>query len=306
MDTGTIISIILAVISLLGTLVIAGIGYFTSQKLEEHSQGLADKYKALQEQRTDARQLVSIPSAKLTWRRKGLDDIKLFTCFKFAQFLAWTHILKIKTQYFSFTADTNLSKIGELILRFNEEFDRRRNYDGQNLGVWPGNRYLVAERMLKDASGEKEIPIDTMVKGYNEFHRDWESQFQAPMSYFCQWVDDMMLGRRDHEEHWDDAMRCTQHNLFDMVVYLDKRCIYRDHMRRSEKPVYCDCTVCKKSLTVKPLQFRGDSRNNDEGVRPWYAHERVDRAYEASMSLEVLFAKTYLKDYDQAKYRNKS
>jgi hypothetical protein len=32
----------------------------------------------------------------------------------------------------------------------------------------------------------------------------------------------------------------------------------------------------------------------------------VDRAYDASISLEALFAMTYLKDYDQAKYRKRS
>jgi hypothetical protein len=122
---------------------------------------------------------------------EGLEDIKIFTCYRFAVFLAWTHILKSKTQYFSFTTDKNLRKIGDLILRLNEEFDRRRGKDRQNVGVWPGFRVLVSERMIKNASHENEVPLDTMVKGYDEFCKGWNTDFRSPMGYFCQWIDDM-------------------------------------------------------------------------------------------------------------------
>ncbi|KAF2004252.1 hypothetical protein P154DRAFT_560736 [Amniculicola lignicola CBS 123094] len=324
-DASVIVSIVIAVISFLGTLVVAFISHVTAQKLEANRHDMDQRLEEMREERQDARDLAALTAKysqplmvaayELEHRlyelleypiskehlemEEGLEDIKIFTCYKFAVFLAWTHILKSKTQYFSFATDRNLRKIGDLILRVNEEFDRRRGNDGQNVGVWPGSRILVSERMIKNASYEKEVPLDTIVKGYDEFRSEWKALFRDPMAYFCQWIDDMLLARKEQRQHKDDALRCTQHNLVDMVQYLDDNKLY-PHMRRVEGPWFCDCTECNPQDREKPLEYRGDTRLNDRGLRPWYIIDKVDRAYDASVPMKAVRAMTSTTGFNQA------
>ncbi|KAF2833108.1 hypothetical protein CC86DRAFT_365084 [Ophiobolus disseminans] len=324
-DASVIVSIVIAVISVLGTLIVAFVGHVTAKKQEAARHDLARRLEEMKEKRQEARDLAALTakysqplmvaayelqarlyelleypiSKEHLETQEGLEDIKIFTCYRFAVLLAWTHILKSKAQYFSFTTDTNLRKIGDLVLRVNEEFDRRRGNDGQNVGVWPGSRVLVSERMIKTATHEKEVPLDTMVRGYNEFRRDWDTLFKSPMGYFCQWIDDMLLARKEGQEHKDDALRCTQHNLVDMVQHLDNNELY-PHLRRAEEPWFCDCTRCNPQDREKPLEYRGDTRHNDKGLRPWYNRDKVNRAYDASITMEAVRVMTCTTGFNQA------
>jgi uncharacterized protein YoxC len=150
MEASTIVSIILAIVSLLGTIVVAICNYKTTsdlanearkseerllkqsgrqnRDLQKQATELSNKYDKLKEERqekkeTDALvikygQPLMVATYELQARlyelcqypisiahiesMEGLQDLKQYTCFKFAQFLAWTHILKVKTQFFSF------------------------------------------------------------------------------------------------------------------------------------------------------------------------------------------------------------
>lgn len=349
-DASAIVSIVIAVVSLLGTLAVAVFSHFSSRalqatqaeteakiqatqaiterELEVHRNQLAQQIQEKQEERQGKKQLedlttrysqpLLIAAYELEARlyelleypiskqhlesEEGLDDIKIFTCYKFARFLAWTHILKSRTQYFSFTKDSKLKNIGGLIFRLDEEFDRRRDKFGQNIGVWPGSRILVSERMLRDASNEKEIPLDTIVKDYKDFRHDWENDFRSPMGYFCQWIDDLVAGRKEREAHWDDAMRCTQHNLVDMIEVLDTSGLIHP-LKRCEDPLECDCKKCNP-LDQSVIEFRGSSRYNDKGLRPWYDHRHADTFYDSSISTEAIKAMTCTKLYNQGDRTN--
>lgn len=335
-DSTAIVSIVIAIVSILGTIVVAFVGHAKAFKLEEKRlkseerldekrSDLERKLQEFRETRLEEKELTTLTekysqplmvaayelqarlyelleypiSKEHLETREGLEDIKIFTCYVFARFLAWTHILKSKTQYFSFTKDDNLKNIGNLILRLNEEFDRRRGDDGQNVGVWPGPRLLTSERMIKNDSHEKDVPLDTIVRGYDEFLRDWNTLFKVPMAYFCQWIDDMVEARKIRHGHWDDAMRCTQHNLVDMVQYLDDNKAYPG-LRKAEKPYFCDCKDCNPEDREKPLEYRGDTRMNDKGLRPWYIHENLDRVYDKAIKLEPLKEMTYITGFNQA------
>lgn len=360
-EASVVVSIVIAVVSFLGTLIVAYLNNATTvkvekhrekteinrremdqkltnerhimdQKLDENRHVLDRKLEEFREKRQDERnlaaltakysqplmvaayelqarlyELIEYPISKEHLEMdEGLDDIKIFTCYRFAVFLAWTHILKSKTQYFSFTTDKNLRSIGDLILRLDEEFDRHRGNDGQNVGVWPGYRILVSERMIKSASHEKEVPLDTIVKGYSDFRQSWEADFRRPMGYFCQWIDDMLLDRKTQQAHHDDALRCTQHNMFDMVQLLDSDVedlkLY-PHMRLVEEPCWCDCVTClvrHPDRAKERLKYRSDSRRDDKGLRPWYFKSKADRKYDASVTLEATQAMTCTDGFNQA------
>ncbi|OAL00265.1 hypothetical protein IQ06DRAFT_293652 [Phaeosphaeriaceae sp. SRC1lsM3a] len=324
-DTATIISIVIAVVSFLGTIIVAFIGQATARDIEDKRAELEQKLDEFREKRQEKKDLAALTakyaqplmvaayelqarlyelleypiSKEHLEMREGLEDIKIFTCYSFARFLAWTHILQSKTQYFSFTTDKDLKKIGDLILRLNEEFDRRRGDNGENVGVWPGPRHLISERMIKNASHENDVPLDTIVSGYNVFLSNWKTHFMEPMAYFCQWIDDMVMARKIRKGGWDSAMRATQHNLVDMVQYLDRTKMYSSYLRKVKKVQwFCDCVTCNPEDRT-PLRYRGDSRHNDQGLRPWYVNEKLDRAYDEMITLEPLEEMTCTTGFNQ-------
>lgn len=354
-EASVIVSIIIAVISLLGSLAATVIGHFAARKeakergqLEKRLQDegaqlqresdarrtelerrLDEEVKKREEQRQDEKEiaalikiyspplmlaayelqarlyeLVEFPISKEHLETvEGLEDLKIFTCYRFAQFLAWTYIMELKTQYFSFTTDPDLMRIGDMVLRLYEEFDRRRNNDGENIGVWPGPRLLVSARMLRDVK-EKDISLDMIVKNYDTFHSEWATNFKQPMSYFCQWIDDMIDGRIQREEHWDDALRCTQHNLVAMVKVLDTNRLLTQSMQLAKpQPLFCDCGVCDWNEKSSPLDYRKAGRDDNVGLATWHKSETmIDSGYKASIKLEGLRSYTDIKHYNQAEY----
>jgi hypothetical protein len=74
---------------------------------------------------------------------EGLQDLKMFICYLLAQHLAYIYILRTKLGYLSFSEDDRLKKLRKLVYIIDEELDRHRDDDGQNVGVWPAARILV-------------------------------------------------------------------------------------------------------------------------------------------------------------------
>jgi hypothetical protein len=160
-DTAIIISIVIAIVSFLGTIIVAFVSHETATKFEEKHDKLEPGLIAFRDKRQEEKELAAltvkyaqplmVATNELQARlyelleypdrkehletNEGLGDINIFTWYTFACLLAWTHILKSKMQYFSFAEDEKLKKIGDQILRLNEKFDRRRGDDGRNVGV---------------------------------------------------------------------------------------------------------------------------------------------------------------------------
>ncbi|KAF2436603.1 hypothetical protein EJ08DRAFT_729103 [Tothia fuscella] len=361
MDSALIVSIVLAIVSLLGTIGIGLLNFFSESRLnkraQKHDIELQDKAKELTmklaadaavssrllqeestflqnklniwtEDRSDKKQIdaliqkygqpLMVAAYELQARlyeicqypiskahlesTEGLQDIKQYTCYKFAQFLAWTHVLRTKAQFFSFTGDENLRRISYLILRIDEEFDRRRGYDGENVGVWPGSRVLISERMLVDVKKAQDVPADTTVIGFDEFLEDWQEKFRQPMSYFCHWIDDLVIARKVREQHKDDALRCTQHNLVDLVEDLDKNKIYHHIKKLPKRAIFCDCSTCNTENNSTQLRYRSESRQHNQGLRPWYIYEKWNPNYDRSIQLEAMQETTCKADFNPSLY----
>lgn len=223
----------------------------------------------------------------------GLDDMKKFSCYLLAQYLAYSYILRTKTGYLSFTDDKQLKEIRSMMYTIDQELDQRRDEEGNNIGVWPGDRVMIAERMIKTDS--KQAMTESLdggygleVKGYDEFTREWKTHFQKPMGFFCKWIDDILLGRKLRKEYLDAAPRCTQHLLLDLIFLLDSD---RDYVPVNErKPLQCepssrgcDCMSCEESRKGKPLsrsakfKKRQDSRYCEMGI--WHMGGKDHRKY---------------------------
>lgn len=327
MDTALIVSIVLAVISLLGTVVIAFLNFFGQDLLnrwteersdQKETDALIQKYgqpimMAAYELQARMYELCQYPISKAHLESKeGLQDLKKYTCYKVAQYMAWTHLLRTKAQFFSFVDNPDLKNIIDGIWRIDEEFDRRRGFEGCNVGVWPGSRVLVSERMLIDAKDQPDVPVDTVIRGFDDFLKLWsgEDGFAEPMGYFCQWIDDLVEARKIRIPGWDEAFRNTQHNLVDLVRFLQEVSKSKTKMFGGMRKVLmksgtCDCKDCRRHeghYKEEPLDFRADSRLNDRGLRPWYKYYRWSPQYDSETTLGELKKLTCKTGFDHSKY----
>jgi hypothetical protein len=146
-------------------------------------------------------ELVEYPiSRQALSKPEGLLDLKTFTCYLLAQYFAYVYILRVKVSYLSFDKSLELHDLRDALYLIDEEFDRRRDENGDNVGVWPASRILVSERMLikgnkRTANAALDGGLGVEVKGFDEFNKEWKRNFFEPMGYFCDWIDQMLEGR---------------------------------------------------------------------------------------------------------------
>ncbi|CAK1362629.1 unnamed protein product [Cercospora beticola] len=211
---------------------------------------------------------------------EGVNDLKIFTCYLLAQYMVYCNILRTKTGYLSFTRDTKLKDLRNMMYVIDQELDQRRDTigDGANVGVWPGSRLIISERMIipgsrRDVNELLDGGFGLEVKGYDQFLSEWKENFQQPMGFFCQWIDDMLEGRVKRKPYWDAAFRCLQHLLVDLIMNLDTKAAYRpddtERMPLCEASGRgCDCQTClhnTKSLNTI-LKQRQDWRYHEDGI----------------------------------------
>jgi hypothetical protein len=288
-NTDLIIPIVVAAIGLLGTLVSLAFSLRADRKVKrlelqaEHSQTVADlteKYSqpilvAAYDLQQRLYELVEYPiSRQHLSKAEGLDDLKIFTCYLLAQYLVFTHILRTQTGYLSFTENKKLKKLRKVMYMIDEELDRRRDSAGMNVGVWPAARVLVCERMIfkrGDLNDALDGGFGIEVKGFDEFRKEWPTQFRQPMGYFCEWIDEMLEGRLEKKPYSDAPMRVLQHLLVDLIKNVDTKEAYITRDIRSLKckrsPRGCDCEDDRGGRSLdQALEHRRESRLNDAGL----------------------------------------
>ncbi|KAH7395049.1 hypothetical protein DE146DRAFT_658964 [Phaeosphaeria sp. MPI-PUGE-AT-0046c] len=260
-------------------------------------------------------ELVEYPiSRQHLTKPEGLEDLKVFTCYLLAQYLAYAHILRTKVGYLSFNDDARLQSIRKIMYMIDEELDRRRDAEGNNVGVWPAARILVGERMMavpSEVNAALDGGLGVQVKGWDQFRKEYNEGFREPMGYFCEWIDLMLEGRKTKQPTWDAPLRCMQHLLVDLVDFLDKDGAYTDDevddLKCAQSQVMCDCfgTVCMKlegeeaeqatkmkytKLKDLRLKVRQDSRLNDNGLWAMNGHFSRGRGphnYAANYNLDL-------------------
>lgn len=172
--------------------------------------------------------------------------------------------------------DTSASKIRDLLYKIDDELDRRRDEHGQNYGIFPGARLLVAERMVVEVDGadeDDEKGDELKAKNWDAFRKEWETEFMEPCSFFLKWIDAFIEQRQKGEldkgipgkvRRKDDHLRCLQHLLVDVVRYCDLRGLYDSggagEYILCQKSLDCDCSTCAPHLTITD---RNQSREED-------------------------------------------
>lgn len=341
MDSSTISSIVIAIIAALVSVLSLFFSYLTTRAAESRSaRAKLDKQLKKYSQplliaafdlQARLYELLEYPITDEALKRsEGEEDLKVFTCFRLARFLAAAWILRETTCFLSMQSttkqnwwdylssrtlrthrvtttdeeqrngvqrdakdkvapvtieiDTSASKIRDLLYKIDDELDRRRDANGQNYGIFPGARLLVAERMVlrfdgkgaegDDSKKEQEEVDEMKVKNWDAFRREWGTNFEEPCSWFLEWIAVYIDQRRRGVLEWksrpgettreDDHLRCLQHLLVDVVRYCDLRGLYDSagagEYRLCRRAYDCDCSQCGPNYTVGR---RHESRKHD-------------------------------------------
>lgn len=287
-NTDLIIPIVVAIIGLLGSALSLFLSWRTERRTHKREvASLTAKYAqpllvAAYDLQQRVFELVEYPiSRQHLTTQEGLDDLKIYTCYLLAQYLAFAHILRTKTAYLSFTENRKLKRLRTIMYMIDEELDRRREPSTWNVGVWPAARVLVSERMLvkgdnaknddsKEGNAKGDHGDDSLdggfgveVKGFDQFYKQWSKEFRQPMGYWCEWIDDMLKGRLN-KKSGDAPLRCLQHLLVDLVDALDSHRTYvpegRQALKCKSSSVDCDCYT-EKGQQVDKRELCGGSQD---------------------------------------------
>lgn len=200
---------------------------------------------------------------------EGLEDVKIFSCYLLAQYLAHAHILRTQTEYPSYSkADEKLQCMRKIMYMIDEELDRRRDGNGYNVGVWPAARILAGERMMAKTTkvnAALDGGLGVTVRGWDQFRGEFDDRFREPMAFFCERIDLMLEGRKTDVAHLDAPLRRLQHLLVDLVDPDEV-----EDLRCARSKTDCDCfgTKCmlKKKNYLKELAH-ADKQTKVKGMR---------------------------------------
>ena len=255
METSAIISIIIACISLAGTIALAVWDTLYKAKLDARRQqrkvGLeVQRYKdplllaawELQSRLFDVLD-TNIPDDGVV-DPQGRYNFEVFSSYLLAHFLAWAWILRERTQFLAFSGAPHWLSLREVLYKFEDELDRKYS-KGVNYGAQPSDRLLVSERAIVfNEPADDNLPMRPM--RWDEFRKAWETEFKAPLGWYTnQIVKNTLEAKMYGNAVKDQRLRRMQHLLVDLIDILDPdKTMTSDRPNRfekCEKAQWCDC-----------------------------------------------------------------
>jgi hypothetical protein len=192
-----IVSIIVAVISLIGTLLVAGFSaYFTysteERKARRDAERLLRKYRdplLFAAEDLQSRLWGIFEADVLSFHGRSAhheDALVIYTCFVLGQFFAWTHVLRTQTQLlpFSLEEDKKLSKFTETLHSIQGTLldNRYAKEEGTAFTLWRGHQMAIGEFMTEGDTGPEKLCM-----GFHEFTKAWkagDANAQDPLRYW--------------------------------------------------------------------------------------------------------------------------
>jgi len=245
-------SIIIAIISMVGALIATLFTGYIAYVAEEHKR--CREIKAEVRKYSDPLLVTAHDLQDRLWElletritkfdrenHNGKENLDLFTCYLLAQFLAWTHILKIKTQFLAFYEDKSTSNLRKILYKINDELSTSR-YDqsGWNFRLWPGHQLAIAENMM--VLEKENCQLRPM--GWHQFKEEFGNKFTDYFRWFRESITDMLDAKEKKADAIpDQRLRRLQHLLIDLINTLDST-----GQVQSDRPpqkcgsaIQCDC-----------------------------------------------------------------
>jgi len=253
MVSSDIISLIVAGVSLVGTVAVAVYSAWKQQSLEnlrhnrevdkevkKYSGPLAVAAWELQERLYDVIE-TQISEAHVD-DPAGYENLALVSSFLLAQYLAWAFILREKTQFLSFTGSSKWKRLRMTMYKIDDELDRKVDRKKGIYGHFPASRLWVSEKAIvwdKEGSTPRSIRWD-------EFVQKWDIDFKPRLGWYTnQIIQNTVLAKAHGNKPKDERLRRIQHQLHDLLKVLDAEGILQDDRpsatRKCKTSRWCDC-----------------------------------------------------------------
>lgn len=254
-----IVSIIIAVVSLIGSIAAAGFAgwisfYIDQVKRRSEAKALVHKYRdPLVQAAYDLQsRLFGIVQLNLlryndVEEKRGL--VHVYTAFLVGQYLSWVYILRRQVQFVRFSTDKNNKQLDLILVAVTNEFSLDQNASESPFMLWRGQQMAIGELMtLTEEKGE------LYCMGYAAFSKKYQSDED-----FKKWFQpiedgiDMLVHAREHNDFAATGrLRRLQHLLIDLVLLLDPdRAESEKHKQlKVDAANQCECNKCPGRVIV--------------------------------------------------------
>ena len=266
-----IASTVIAVISLVGTLITSGVSawyrwFSDEQQRRNDAEKLISKYRdplllACQDLQS---RLYNITDKDATvFFFEGSDkkeNILLYTAFLVGQYFSWTYIIRRQAQFLRFSTDKANRELTNILGDISYEFSTDKyEEDGAPFMIWRGQQMAIGEIMTVHGD-------EPMCLGYASFTQmfktpsesvegwqgdegidiDWSGNFRPWFRPIIQSVAAIAEAKGHRKAAPDQRLRRLQHLLIDLINDLDEKGLRSEarFTRRCHRATVCHCSKC--------------------------------------------------------------
>lgn len=273
-----VVSVVMAVISLLGVIIAASITALVPMYMEKTKQVSEDKVVAkyrdpllLSSKELEGRIFKIVDTNLLNYSNgRQRDFIIIYTAFLVGQYLSWTYILRWEVQFLRLSSDESNQKLTCLLDRIQNTLSTCR-YEAQDPDeaqflLWRGQQMAIGEIMTIYQDDQR------VCMGYADF----TEKFKDNDPTFRHWFTPITDSIEELLEPWSRGicpaaprLRRLQHLLIDLMDHLDpdRLSSLENKIKRVKPAPNCDCTTCKaasEAAKAKPVLF-GNYKTKDRG-----------------------------------------
>ena len=282
-----VVAIVIAVISLVGTLLTAGVtaylGHFTDKKKRlTEAEKLVAKYRdplllACQDLHSRLYNILEWNIIKfLSTNGPKRDNLLIYTAYVVGQYFSWTHILRRQAQFFQLDTEKGSQEITKVLAKIVGLFstDSLNDKNGSPWMVWRGDQMAIGEVMTVKEDAEM-FPM-----GYADFYKKWmvngkvidlssadkmrdsnaadtnidNAAFRARFFPIIEGV--LIIGEKMNAKAKDNSitvpdqrLRCLQHRFVDLLGVLDPQNLRSEaeYKSRCHKADGCECLCCSRT-----------------------------------------------------------
>jgi hypothetical protein len=260
-----VVSIVIAVVSLIGSLIAAGftgwITYYVDEvRRRADAKRLVAKYR-------DPLLLASLDLQSRIWNlvqqnllvyhqdNNKRDLIYVYTAFLVGQFLSWTYILRREAQFLRFSTQKNNRKLARTLEALTSTFGTDATEGQTPFMLWRGQQMAIGEIMTKGDGGQ------LYCIGYSTFYHKYQNepdfrQWFIPIEKGIGWL---VNAREQRDPVPTYRLRRLQHLLIDLIKILDEEAEGEGRTRRGyvDAAPACRCDGCsvesEPQLTAQAL-----------------------------------------------------
>jgi hypothetical protein len=225
-----IVSIIIAVVSLIGSLVAAGftgwISFYIDQvKRRSEAKALVHKYRdplmlAAYDLQSRIFGIVQRNLLSYTGDENKKDLIYVYTPFLIGQYFSWTYILRRQAQFLRFSTDKTNKQLDKILAAISSEFGLDKHKGEDPFMLWRGQQMAIGEMMTVTAGDQGELYCMGFAAFAVKYNSDpafkkWFHPIETGITLLVE-----ASGQGNSVANY--RLRRLQHLLVDLVLLLDE------------------------------------------------------------------------------------